>query len=368
MARRLLLLNGISALGAVIYHASGWGYTSLFWWTDRYAPVAVPDFSQMGGVSYYALRIAEQLIVFAVPAFLFVSGYFVAFASGRNPAMGWPLISGRLKTLLPPYIFWTVLIVSARGLEGHAVTPAVYAEQIAFGQAAPPFYYVPVLIQLYLLAPLLVWAMKRDWKLVLIAAALVQGTVQIARYPVLLGWDLPWATWVGQHAPAWFFPHLLFWFTLGVFAGLNPATFTNWLNRWARVLPWLAVTLGIAAFVEWEVLQRLTRREWLNPSATLVDALYSGAFIFAFLTVLHARVPARRQIDAVGERSFGLYLIHAPVLELIARSMHHVGPVVLAHQAMFQPLLIVGGVGVPIALMALINRSRARPFYSYLFG
>lgn len=368
MARRLLLLNGISALGAVIYHASGWGFTSLFWWTDRYASVPVPDFSQMGGVSYYALRAAEQLITFAVPAFLFVSGYFVAFVSGRNPGASWPMVAGRLKTLLPPYVLWTVLIVTARGLEGHAVSPSVYAEQIAFGRAAPPFYYVPVLIQLYLLSPLLVWAVKRDWKRVLIAAALVQGLVQFARYPILLGWDWTWASWVSQHAPAWFFPHLVFWFALGIAAGLQPAMFANWLTRWARVLPWLMVALGVAALVEWEVLQQLTRREWLNPTTTLVDGLYSGVSILAFLAVLHARVPARRQLDAVGERSFGLYLIHAPVLELIARSMHHVGPVVLAHQAMFQPLLVLGGVGVPIALMTLINRSRARPLYSYLFG
>jgi peptidoglycan/LPS O-acetylase OafA/YrhL len=278
------------------------------------------------------------------------------------------MIAGRLKTLLPPYILWSVLILIGRGIEGHAASPGEYVEQIAFGQAAPPFYYVPVLVQLYLLSPVLAWTLKRNWKPVLLTAALVQGLVMFARYPVLLGWDVPWATWVSHHAPSWFFPHTVFWFTLGVFAGLHPALFTNWLNRWTRVMPWLTVVLGGFALIEWETLQRLSHREWLNPTATLIDGLYSGAFILTFLTVLHARVPARRQLDAIGERSFGLYLIHAPVLELIARALYHVGPGVLAHQAMFQALLVVGGVGVPILLMALINRSRARPIYNYLFG
>ena len=62
MIRRLLLLNGLAAISAVIYHATGWGFTAMFWWTDQYLPISVPDFSQLGSVSYYALRLVEQIL------------------------------------------------------------------------------------------------------------------------------------------------------------------------------------------------------------------------------------------------------------------------------------------------------------------
>jgi len=46
----------------------------MFWWTDRYLPVSVPNFDQFGGPSYYFYRVLEQLVIFMIPAFFFVSG------------------------------------------------------------------------------------------------------------------------------------------------------------------------------------------------------------------------------------------------------------------------------------------------------
>jgi len=368
MARRLLLLNGLAALGAVLYHATGWGYTSLFWWTDRYRPVVVPNFDQMGGASYYALRALEQLATASVPAFLFVSGFFMVFASGRSQRIEWPMVAGRLKMLVPPFVVWSVLILAGRALEGRVFTADVYLEQIVFGQVAPPFYYVPALIQLYLLSPFFVWALKRRAGLLLIGAAVVQGAVMVARYPVLLGWDAPWATWIWNHAPAWFFPHLVFWFVLGAYAGFKGAAFTSALQRWRPALPWIAAALFLAAIAEWELLLRASHREWLAATSTLLDGVFSGALVLAFLAVLHDHVPARRQFEVVGERSFGLYLVHAPVLELCARAIYHGSPAVLGHQAIFLTLLLLVGAGVPLVLMAAVNRSRVRPVYNYLFG
>jgi peptidoglycan/LPS O-acetylase OafA/YrhL len=370
MTRHLLLLNGVAVLGAVINHALGWGFTSLFWWTDRYEPVTVPNFSQLGTPIYYLLRVLEQLVTFSVPAFLFVSGFFVAFAAGRvMQRLPWDKVRSRIRMLLIPYVLWSVAIFAARGLEGATDTSAgSLAQLLMFGRAADPYYYVPVLVQLYLLSPLLIAALRLSWKPVLIAAAVVQLSVQLARYPVILGWDSPTAAWVSAHMPSWFFPHVMFWFVFGAFAGFHPAPVREWLTRWSRVLLPASIVLGVAALVEWEVLLRMSGQEWLRPQVTVVDGLYSFACILTFMALMQSRTASAPQLDALGARSFGVYLIHAPVLELCSRASYHLAPVLLAHHVTFLVLLIAAGVGVPVLMMAVARRTPARPYYNYLFG
>ena len=105
MIRRLLLLNGFAAIGAVLYHATGWGYTAMFWWTDRYLPVDVPDFSQLGSVAYFSLRLVEQLIIFSIPSFLFVSGFFIAFATGKSQqTVSLKIVGTRIKKFGDPLL------------------------------------------------------------------------------------------------------------------------------------------------------------------------------------------------------------------------------------------------------------------------
>ena len=214
MTRHLLVLNGLAVFASVAYHASGWGFISLFWWTHRYEAVAVPNFAQMGSATYYGLRFLEQSVTFGLPAFLFVSGFFIAFAAGRDAVqLGWGKVGIRVKTLVIPYILWSIAIFAGRGLEGATDTSAGYFKQLIFGRAADPYYYIPLITQLYFLSPLVVGWVKRHWKAALVVAALIQLTIQLARYPVLLGWNVGEASWILRRARSWFFA---FWSSCAV--------------------------------------------------------------------------------------------------------------------------------------------------------
>ena len=357
-------------VGAVVNHATGWGFTSLFWWTDRYQPVSVPDFSQLGTSSYYVLRGLEQLIMFSLPAFVVVSGFFLAIAvTGDEARLPWGRLRGRIGMLLIPYVLWSVTIMVGRGLEGATDTSVGYIQQLLFGRAAEPYYYIPLITQLYLLAPFIVGWVKRHGTAALVLAAAVQLTVQLARYPVALAWDAPVATWIWEHTPGWFFPHMLFWFVFGMFAAFHLGALREWLSRWRNVLPWLAVGLAVVSFVEWEILVSVSGRNWVNPMATVLDSLYSCAFILSFMSWAPTiQLPFRATINVLGERSFGVYLVHAPLLELLSRAIYHLTPFLLAHPLVFQALLVGAGTTVPLLLMRTVSRSPVRPYYNYLFG
>ena len=99
MVRRLLQLNGLSIIGVILFHTAGWGFVAMFAWAAQVCSYVGPALDPTGSAGYVALRLMEQLVVFCIPAFLFVSGYFVAFATGRNQrTVGWNIIGAKSRT------------------------------------------------------------------------------------------------------------------------------------------------------------------------------------------------------------------------------------------------------------------------------
>ena len=109
-SKKLLILNGLAIIAVPLHHAAAYGLQAMFYWTDRYRPVSVPNFDQINSISYYVTTAIRQLDAFSVPAFLFISGYFIAFmARGEKSEVTWSLVTARVKTLLPPFLIWTVI-------------------------------------------------------------------------------------------------------------------------------------------------------------------------------------------------------------------------------------------------------------------
>ncbi len=369
MARRLLYLMGLAVLCVVVYHASGWGFISMFWWADRYLPVSAPNFDQMGSVSYYALRLIEQLIIFAIPSFLFVSGFFLAFATGRNRAnIGWGLIFARVKNLLIPYLIWSCILIGLDVLLGRRISPFEFVRILLTGQATEAYYFIPVLIQLYLLSPLLIPLARERWKLALTLAGALQIFVLLLRYALILEVDAPALEPFYILTRSWLFTGFLFWFLLGVVFGFHSgeikAAFIR--LRWAALagLP-VAFVVGV---LEWEALLRASSKDWLTPRETLVDQLYAGLFLIAFLGFEQAALPWMKALGQIGTRSFGVYLSHSLALTYTAKLIYHFVPGLLGMQWIFQPILYAVGLGIPLFLMEITARSPARRFYSILFG
>jgi len=369
MIRRLLLLNGLAVLGVVLNHSLGWGYISMFWWTDQYQAVTVPDFDQIGSVSYYVLRLIEQLIIFSIPAFLFVSGFFIAVATGRKRSHVPPkLIGTRILNLAIPFLLWSIIYLASSFVLGRTYAPLRYLELLVTGGATEAFYFVPLLIQLYLLSIVLVPLARKHWKALLVTALIIQMSVQLMRYPVILNWDMPLAERIVRMTPYWFFPGHLFWFTFGIVAGFQLQDFKQWLTRYRWVFLALTLIMVPLGMIEWEVLLKLSGRDWMAQTLVLSDNLYAVGFLLAFLAFASVKLPYSKQLSNIGVKSYGIYLVHSLVLIWTAKLIYNLAPEILGHQIIFQPIMIVLGLGIPLLLMNLVQRTQARAYYQYTFG
>jgi probable poly-beta-1,6-N-acetyl-D-glucosamine export protein len=368
MARKLLYLNGLAIIAVILFHTAGTGFTAMFAWGHRYLPESLPVMSQVGSLSYYWLRFFEQLAVFSIPAFLFVSGFFVAVATGRRETINWKAVLSRSRSLIVPYLIWSTIAIALLMLEGNRYGVFELFRVYLTGGANPVLYFVPLLVQFYLLAPFLVRLARKNWKLFLLMAGLLQFAVQALQYPVFLGLDIPNASQLAGYVPKWLFLARIFWFPLGIVIAFNIEVVKSWLEQnrsWLLIATVALIPLGM---LEWELYYRWSGEQWLAHRETFIDSIYSLTAIFSLLAINTKRLPKLNTISLVGSKSFGIYLVHALVIGYTARVLYHIAPAILGYQIILQPLLIIVGLGIPILMMSIADRHPIRRGYAYLFG
>jgi probable poly-beta-1,6-N-acetyl-D-glucosamine export protein len=367
MFRRLAPLNGLAIIAVVANHAGAWGYTAMFWWVDRYRPLQAPNFDQVGSLTYFMLLVIRRLTLFSVPVFLVTSGIFVAYVvQGGAKSLNRNVLMVRLSDLLIPYVIWSILAFIGDALMGYTHPFMVYLERLAVGQARGPYFYVILMVQLYILAPFVTNLAVAHWKPLLIVAAAMHVAIQGLDYANLVA-KAAFATEPKIFTvPTWLFARLFIFFVLGVVIGTHSLAFQAWLKRQrSLVVAGLAICIGLT-LLEGEFIFRLTKET--SAGISLVSSIYALSFILWWLSREVRPSPLSQGLLALGAKSYGIYLMHYLVLEVVSKGLYHFVPEVLGIQVLFQVLLISAGVLLPVVMMAVVKRSPLRKSYSLMFG
>ncbi len=75
-------------------------------------------------------------------------------------------------------------------------------------------------------------------------------------------------------------------------------------------------------------------------------------------------------LSKLSKYSYGLYLVHLPLMGLLAYIIRRMAPWMLAYQLPLVLLLFAAGFGLPLLAMKALSRWRPtlRRIYPYLFG
>lgn len=366
--RKLPVLRGLAILAVVCHHSAGWGFTALIWagWNQGSNPTY---HDLIGTPAYYALVVIQQLIQFAVPAFLFIAGFFIAYAArGDPPSLSGKVVRARVMNLFWPYVVWSVVIYASDLLQGRGYSLLEFLKRLATGNVIGAYFFVPLLCQFYLVSPFVVRFAKRRGSLLLAVSALIQLTMIGLGYLRIFGVPLPGVLQAISRAGAWFSGWWAFYFSFGVVCGFHTKRLQMVLARFKRVLLIGVVLLGMLPILEFEVLYRFSQSEWVRGPIKLSSWLYAVTFILFLLALDRGSIPFTRAFKQIGTRSYGIYLLHPKIMELIAKTMYHATPWLLPLQVLFQPVLVGLSLGLPLLFMAIIAKSPAKRFYGYLFG
>jgi hypothetical protein len=230
------------------------------------------------------------------------------------------------------------------------------------------YYYIPLICQYYLLSPFLVPLAKNRPQLLLILSAVIQLGFQAFRHLDALGVTFPGLSLLIDLSPSWFFPGHLFYFVLGLVAGLHLQGFTAWLGRAKWFLLVATLCWYLLSLLEYQLIANQTGEEWLGPAfATYSRTFFSVTMVLTFLAFDKAKIPFSPQLSRLGAlvgHLPGQYTGHlrdrspdVPVYSLD-----------LGFPAAVPGILIVVGLGIPLALMALAARPPTVKVYRYVFG
>jgi peptidoglycan/LPS O-acetylase OafA/YrhL len=368
MTRKLLYLNGIAILTVILFHSGGWGLIAMFSWAHRYG--AVPEAAMLTNqIGYFGLRMIEQIAVFSIPSFLFVSGFFIAFTvPAQQKTVRWQTVFTRLKYLVIPYLLWSFIKVVMLIAEGRFPGLWKTTQLILTGSITPAYYFVILLIQMYLLSPWLIRFAKSKPAVLLGITAALQILHHSLQYIAILTPESDTAQIFITFLPKWFFLTRLFWFSLGIVFCLYRKQFSAIFEGKTKI--WLGTTilLWLIGFFEWEWLTHLSGLGFIEHRETLIDALYAFAFLMTTLSLDKKKLLQRKVVEQIGAQSFGIYLVHVPVMEVAGRGIYHVLPVLLRYQLAFTLIIALTGLFIPFVMMAVVKRSPLKQFYVYIFG
>ena len=90
--------------------------------------------------------------------------------------------------------------------------------------------------------------------------------------------------------------------------------------------------------------------------------------MFVLPVVQRKSIPIVSRLETVGKHSYGLYLTHLIVMNLVVFTLGLAHLQFRAFPALLFPLLIAAGLFVPLFVMSNLHLGRTRKVYRYVFG
>jgi peptidoglycan/LPS O-acetylase OafA/YrhL len=344
-------LSGLAILGVFLNH-SNWHILG------RFSPGDLPG--------YFFLPL-DQAGKFGVMAFLFMAGYFIAYATNGGKAdLRWSIVQARLATLVWPWLIWSGLIMIGQTFQGRGISLEDYA-----GDLFIQYYFVPLLMFYYLLAPLFVRWGRAHARTLLGVMAAVQLTGMLVFYARYYWAPFPEALWPWVDLGPLDYLRFAFFFPLGLTVGMFPDQAKGRLAGWKPFLPWLTFLFFGLSVLETAQAYRLGGGLWpgAGDQTKLTSVLFSVALISCFVVADKLTVPFKRFVVTLGSHTYGYYLAHYVILGIVGRVIQRFWPwldaqewllglVLFSLTTSLSMLLIEGWARLPV-----INR-----FHRYLFG
>ena len=311
------VLKGIGILEVVIHHSLSHG---------------ARKFADPNSLEWWALRVTNRVLHFAIPLFLLVSAVLLTQSLRREP--DWPrFVKRRVQRTLWPYLLWSVgyllfrlfflrvgsdteTITRAYPLLGELTGPRIFVDiptlgsDLLWGKAYYHLYFLLVLLQMAALLPLLIAAVARTrWSFgqagwfaagMQVGVFLLQSQVLRAPYPASLA--------------LWYVPSL----TIGVWIGTH---WEAWPEIWRRNRLWIAALafFGAAVYLPTAIALQAGR----DVDSLLFNSGFS-AYAFGVSLLLFGCAPsfakhrAVRWVAPLGRMSLAIFLIHPAILHLLS--------------------------------------------------
>lgn len=341
------LLRGVAMLGVVGIHVFNAGLATL------------PVNSRGYGAFYYF----HNFLNFAVPTFILISAMMAAYTNLGKPLRLGEYYKKKALRVGVPYLFWTLFYLGFNLVTGALSVndlwdSANWSKWFLCGKAYTHLYFMALILQFYILFPLLFRLAKAVQNRPIFAFVLALGP-QIVIYWLNKLWL--YTAWPYFHSSfAWYYCIAF----AGLYLGLNYHKLSAWLDkRWPWVLLGFAASTGI--FLYYKVLSRTGASYHTFPYTmdwqffVVFTALF---FLWICRKLVNCGAKLGQALAWVGTYSFGIYLIHPVCTYVFSRFAQGFGTIPLFLLCCSAVLLITVVCGFAVKWLQSWNPT------AYLFG
>ncbi len=334
-------------------------------------PVSDLEVGTKGQGFFFLLR---GMLIFAVPCFLFVGTLMVSHSAGPRPIEYKSFYRKKWIRVAVPYLLWSafymllLLIIGGYDIES-LKNPATIFYLLAYGNSYEHLYFMPILLEFFLLVPILL-PLARKIKYSPLKAFILAMSVQIAVYFVnrlflyehfkMLSSTFLWYFSIGF---------------LGLWFGLNYDDNLAFVKKHRNKL---FVALVVVGVVHYYYQTFLWQQLWNDISFntffyTLNLHLYMLFCTLGLLIVSHwfVRYPISRSarpkrihafIHFLAPESYGIYLMH-PLFTFLLRKL------ISTRSPLLWGVIVALGVILVSLLCGRITKAlQHRRIFSYIFG
>lgn len=288
------VLNVLFALLVIFIHVSS-------------NPVTILDKTEL---SYMAVMTFWRLSSFVVQGFIFLSG-FKMFFNRKDKFEPLKFYIGKVKNIILPYIIWVVIFYfyfKIRGFLPEQNDFFAIVRHIFMGDLAGHFYFVPVIVQFYILAP--VWNIleKKVKPAISVAVSLVVMLTLTALLKNFRYTDRIFTTY-------------LFYFVAGIYAGANYDKFVALIKKHFGVVAGFfviaAISNSILTYVSFAGIKHIAFLEYVHIAYCIL------AIFFCFGVALKLnRIAENKLVKNIDRASYYIYLAHPLFIYVIDHIMY----------------------------------------------
>ncbi len=282
------ILRGMAIIGVLIGHSSGVG-----------EGFEATSFDFIGTV------LLRLVINFCVPLFLALSGFFLANKKVEKSKDYKGFIKKQIPRVLVPYIIWSFLYSMMTFFNGADINTII--EKFLTFQSSAPMYFIFLIIQYYLLLPILK-KLANNKGLILSAAISLTCGLLIIYFREYTSIKLPLVVFAG------FFPTYLVFFVLGLYLRNNKINLTN-----HQLIPLVILFYLLSCLETYILYTKFSNIKTAANPENITSFLYSFFIIIFFFQ--NVRDSNNRLMNYFGEISFGIYFSHIIILGRIAPSI-----------------------------------------------
>ncbi|MDD5328330.1 MAG: acyltransferase [Phycisphaerae bacterium] len=336
--------RGAAIIAVIAIHASATGFS----WRH----------STAGEWNFFFLITYRQLLSFAVPAFIFISGYWSSKEQIRSLRDYKTFLMKRLSRVLVPYFLWSFILLGYEAVKTYDVNVYGIVFKLLTGSACQGYFFILMIIQLYIMTPLLMYVNRKRYglTLVLVLNIISLFVLYLSRVYNVIGRvpaALPFYSWI-------------IFYEIGLLVGSRGEKISTSQRTRFLILPVLLVSLLVS---ELEGMILLLRYDNLNFAVSAIkysSVFYSVCIIFGFLFLRKNVKYWPKSLVLMGNYSFGIYLIHFPILDRVSDIFKRCS--IYSFQPLYQLAVVLMTISICFVLIGISRKLFAASFCHRILG